>query len=376
MKIVIVGGHLAPALSIIERLPTANQILFIGRKYALEGDKAFSLEYQKITSLGIKFVNLTTGRLQRKFTRYTLYSLFKLPIGFLQALKILSNFRPDVIACFGGYVQIPVVAAAYILHIPVITHEQTLKAGLANKLVAPFIKTICISWPESAKYFPPQKTILTGLPLNKEFFPKPNVSKDASRKIIYITGGSLGAHAINILIEGTLRKLLERFYLIHQTGDAKEYDDYGRLEKIKGRLPKNLQDKYKLVKFIDPKATAGIMNSADLIISRSGMNTVAELMYLEKPCLLIPLPHGQASEQLENAALLEDLGIAVVLRQEEVTPEILYSQIMQYFAKLNKEGSKPGFNRSKPSQTNKNINYDAAEKIVQIILHSYAQKSS
>lgn len=371
MKIIIVGGHLSPALAVIERLPKEAQVLFIGRKYALEGDKAFSLEYQKIISLGIRFINLTTGRLQRKFTRHTLTSLLKLPIGFVQALKILSIDKPDVVVCFGGYVQIPVAAAAYVLHIPVIIHEQTRKAGLANKLIAPFAKTVCISWPESAVYFPKNKTILTGLPLRKEFFQNRSLTKDVNRKTIYITGGSLGAHAINILIEGTLHKLLESFYIIHQTGDAKEYNDYERLEKIKDQLPKHLQGRYKLAKFIDPKDTAQIMNSADLIISRSGMNTVAELMYLEKPCLLIPLPHGQTSEQLGNALSVEKLGIARVLRQEELTPEILYSQITQFIAKLDSSR----FNRGKSLQTKKLINYDAAEKIVQIIVHSYRQKS-
>lgn len=371
MKIIIVGGHLSPALSVIERLPKDTQILFIGRRYALEGDSAFSLEYQKITSLCIRFVNLTTGRLQRKITRYTLTSLLKLPMGFLEALKILSDYKPDVIACFGGYVQIPVVAAAYILHIPVIIHEQTRKAGLANKLVAPLVKTVCISWPESAAYFPPGKTVLTGLPLRKEFFQKLPAAKDVNRKTIYITGGSLGAHAINILIEGVLVKLLKRFFIIHQTGDAQEYGDYDRLEKIKDGLPKNLRDKYKLFKFIDPKDTAWVINSADLVISRSGMNTVAELMYLQKPCLLIPLPHGQVGEQLENALSLEKLGIARVLRQEELTPEILYSQITGFIDKL--DSSRFGRDKLK---SKKPINYDAAEKIVQIIVHSGRQKST
>ncbi len=368
MKILIVGGHLAPALAVIERLPKDTQILFVGRKYALEGDKAFSLEYQKITSLGIRFVNLTTGRLQRKITRFTLTSLFKLPLGFAQAIKVLSNYKPDVVVCFGGYVQVPVAAAAYVLHVPVITHEQTRKAGLANKLITPIAKTICISWPESEAYFPESKTILTGLPLRKDFFQKPT-PKDQNRKIIYITGGSVGAHAINLLVEGILAKLLKSFYIIHQTGDAREYNDYERLKKIKEGLPNNLQDKYNLVKFVDPAAAAGIMNSADLVISRSGMNTVAELMYLEKPCLLIPLPHGQASEQLENAVSLEKLGIARVLMQEELTPEILYSQITQFIAKLDKEGNKT-------SQAKKLIKYDAAEKIVQLIIQTYRQKST
>lgn len=367
MKIVVVGGHLAPALAVIERLPKDTQIIFIGRKYGLEGDKASSLEFQKITSLGIRFINITTGRLQRKFTKFTLYSLLKLPIGLLQAFKILSFYKPDVIICFGGYVQIPIAIAAYILHIPLIIHEQTRKAGLANKLITPFAKIICISWPESEAYFPPKKTILTGLPLRKEFFQTKHPLLRLHEKLIYITGGSLGSHQINILVEEIITKLLEKFYIIHQTGDTKEFNDYARLEKIKENLPRNLQNKYKLIKFIDPKDTADIMNSADLVISRSGMNTVAELMYLEKPCLLIPLPHGQVSEQLQNALSLEKLGIGRVLRSEELTPEILYSQIIQFIDRLDKVGIKN-------LTTKKIIKHDAAEKIVKIIIKTAKQK--
>lgn len=369
MKIIIVGGHLAPALAVIGRLPKGTDIMFVGRKYALEGDKAFSLEYQKITSLGIRFENLTTGRLQRKITRYTLFSLLKLPIGFLQSFKILANFKPDVLVCFGGYVQIPLAFCAYFLHIPVLVHEQTRKAGLANKIISPIADTVCISWPESAIYFPKTKTILTGLPLRKEFFQNKSDFKKNNNKLIYITGGSLGAHALNVLIEQIIRKLLEKYYVVHQTGDAKEYNDYDRLENIRQSLPLGLKERYKLIKFIDPERTVDIMKSADLIISRSGINTVAELMYLEKPCLLIPLPHGQRSEQLDNALSLEELGFARVLKQEELTPEILYSQITQFIAKLDSIGNST-------SGTKKLIKYDAAEKIIQLIIQAYRQKNT
>jgi UDP-N-acetylglucosamine--N-acetylmuramyl-(pentapeptide) pyrophosphoryl-undecaprenol N-acetylglucosamine transferase len=367
MKIIIVGGHLSPALAVIERLPKSAQVLFIGRKYALEGDKAFSLEYQKITSLGIPFVSLVTGRLQRKITRFTFSSLFKLPIGFMQAFKALASYKADCVVCFGGYVQIPVAFAAYLLGIPIVTHEQTRRAGLANKIIAPFTRTICISWPESVKYFSANKTILTGIPLRKEFFQSPHLVKYNKQRIIYITGGSLGAHAINLLVEGCIEKLLEKFHVVHQTGAATEYNDYERLEKIRRKVLVPMQDRYKLSRFIDPQEAAQTMAAADLVVSRSGMNTTAELMYLEKPCLLIPLPHGQTNEQLENAVFLQKLGLAKVLRQDGLTPEMLYSQIATIIDKLDVV-------RSSASKTKKLINYDAAEKIVEIIQQACKQK--
>ncbi len=367
MKIVIIGGHLAPALAVIQALPKNTEVLFIGRKYALEGDQALSLEYQKITSMGIPFINLTTGRLQRKFTKHTCLSLLKLPLGSLQALKVLIINRPDCVVCFGGYIEVPVAFAAYLLGIPIITHEQTRKAGLANKIITPFTSVICLSWEESKKYFPANKTILTGLPIRKEFFDV-IARSTPNPKTIYITGGSLGAHAINILIEGCIEKLLKNFQVIHQTGDAKEYKDYDRLEKLKQSLPQELQNRYKIVKFIDPEDAAQTMASADLVISRSGMNTTAELLYLSKPCLLIPLPHGQSNEQLENALFLQEQGLAKVLKQEDLTSEILYSQITSIIAKLDKPDNSS-------TQPNKLIPYDAAEKITQIIRQIYEKKN-
>jgi UDP-N-acetylglucosamine--N-acetylmuramyl-(pentapeptide) pyrophosphoryl-undecaprenol N-acetylglucosamine transferase len=380
MKLVIVGGHLAPALAVIEFLPKDTEIIFFGRKHALEGDKAYSLEYQKITALGIRFENLTTGRFQRKFTKHTLASLVKLPTGFFQSLTLLKKHNPDAVACFGGYLQVPIAYAAYFLKIPIITHEQTLKAGLANKTIAPIATKICISWPESAKYFPKDKTILTGLPLRKEFFldnKNPPFIKggqggfqNASHtgKTIYITGGSTGAHAINVLIEGCLEKLLEKFSIIHQTGSAKEFKDFERLEKTKQKLPEILKQKYTLTKFIDPKDVAKTMAASEIVISRSGMNTIAELVCLSKPAILIPLPYGQHNEQLENALFLQKMGLAKVLAQEETTPEILYSQIISFTDKLDK--------RVDSAIGAQNLNHHhAAEKIIKTIKEAIQKKN-
>ena len=368
MKIVIVGGHLAPALAVIEALPNNTDILYIGRKNALEGDRADSLEYRKITALNIPFENLATGRFQRKFTKHTIPSLLKLPRGLFKALIILRKYKPDVVMCFGGYVQIPVAFAAFLLKIPVITHEQTLKAGLANKIISSVASAICISWKESEKYFPKDKTVLTGIPIRKEFVvAKSRPFNKEGAKRIYITGGNLGSHGINLLVEGCLEKLLEKFHVTHQTGDARQFNDFERLEKTKSGLPADLQKKYTLEKFIDPEEVAFIMVKADLVISRSGMNTITELIFLEKPCILIPLPHGQTNEQLTNALFVEKIGLGKVLRQSELTSEILYSQIVEFIDKM-KDVSKLGLD------VHKIINNDAAEKIVKIITEKAKQK--
>src|SRR3989344_6654527 len=167
MKIAITGGHLSPALSVIEKLSKEDVVLFVGRKHVFEGDKGLSFEYKTITSLNIPFVELTTGRLQRKFTAHTLFSIVKIPYGLAQSFLILRKFKPDVVLGFGGYLSVPVVIAAHILRIPAIIHEQTQDAGLANRMLANYADRICISWETSAKYFPRGKTIFTGNPIRK-----------------------------------------------------------------------------------------------------------------------------------------------------------------------------------------------------------------
>lgn len=344
MKVLIAvggGGHFSPALAVIDQMPKMWEVLLIGRKYAFESDKALSLEYQTAQRLHLLFEPLTTGRLQRKFTRHTLKSLLKLPVGLTQATKIVRSYKPDVVLSFGGYVTAPVVMAAAVQRIPIIIHEQTLHAGLANKIASRFATKICISWSESEKYFPKEKTVLTGNPLRKEFLNEGLIGKGQGESeknitssfslnaspLIYITGGSGGAHGINVLVEGCLEKLLEKYTVIHQTGDATKYGDFARLETIKNQLPDALQKRYILKKFIDIEYVVQILSRADLVISRAGINTVTELLYLGKQSLLIPLLYGQHNEQLANATFMQKLGLAQVIDQRTTTPEGFLGQI-------------------------------------------------
>ncbi|MBI2622005.1 MAG: glycosyltransferase [Candidatus Levybacteria bacterium] len=230
MKIAIIGGHLTPALSVIEEIGKSAEILYIGRKKAIEGDRATSLEYETITKKGIKFAEIKTGRLQRSITRRTVPSLTKIPIGFIQALFILSRFKPNVVVGFGGYVSFPVILAARILKIPVVIHEQTLEAGATNRIVARFADKICISFSSSSKYFPKEKIVFTGNPIRSSIaHPSKKIDLPSNYPIIYITGGSIGSHFINQLVSENLTKLLDKYALVHQTGDSSEFGDFDKL---------------------------------------------------------------------------------------------------------------------------------------------------
>lgn len=315
MKIVVVGGHLSPALSVLNRLKE-DEVLYIGRKYTFEADKTLSLEYRVVSSIGINFKNITTGRLQRNFSFQTILSLFKFPTGLVQSFFVLRNFKPDVVLGFGGYVQFPVVLAAFIFKIPIVIHEQGLKAGLANKISSIFAKKILISWVWSKTDFPNNKTVFTGIPLRPEVFTATTLEKSQD-PLIYITGGSSGSHSINVLVEHNLEKILKYAKIFHQTGDAKEFGDFDRLSEKREKLSEELKKKYMLMKFVDSKDAAKLLKSADLVIGRSGMNTISEIIYFQKPALLIPLSFG--SEQKRNALFLKELGLAEVLNEDSLS---------------------------------------------------------
>ncbi|OGH06003.1 MAG: hypothetical protein A2W22_03705 [Candidatus Levybacteria bacterium RBG_16_35_11] len=323
MKIVLIGGHFSPAFSLIQKLKD-DDILYIGRKYALEGDSSLSFEFRTLDSLGIKFIRINTGRFQRRLSRYTIPSLAKVPSGFFQSYKILRKFRPDIVVGFGGYLSVPVVLAAYLLKIPIVLHEQTLEAGFANKMLARFANKICISHASSFKYFSKQKTVLTGNPIRDEILQAKGVKlKENEIPLIYITGGSLGSHKINLLLEKTIEKMLNFANVIHQTGDAKNFRDFERLTDMKNKMNEKLKKRYQLFKFLSPDQVGEVLRDCNLVIARSGINTVSEIIYLAKPAIFIPLPFSQRNEQKKNAEMAKKLGIAEIFEENQSTQQFL-----------------------------------------------------
>ncbi|MEK9178152.1 MAG: UDP-N-acetylglucosamine--N-acetylmuramyl-(pentapeptide) pyrophosphoryl-undecaprenol N-acetylglucosamine transferase [Patescibacteria group bacterium] len=329
MKIVITGGHLSPALAVIEKIPKDWEILFIGRKFALEGDKSVSLEYQTVNDLGIKFVDINAGRLQRSFSRYTIPSILRIPKAYITTLNVLRELKPDAILGFGGYVSVPVVIVGKMLNIPTVIHEQTLNAGASNKILSKFADKILISWETSFKYFPKEKTELIGNPVREDFF-KPTNLPEGSDPLIFVFGGSTGSHTLNTLIEKIVRKLLKSYRVLHMTGPM----DYERLSVLSRSLSNS--NKYLAVESFNPFCMGYVLQNSEMVISRSGINTITELIKFEKPAILIPLPFGQKNEQEKNARFLKELGLAEVLDQKTVTPDALFEVVQKMFLHLDK----------------------------------------
>ncbi|MCX7955883.1 MAG: UDP-N-acetylglucosamine--N-acetylmuramyl-(pentapeptide) pyrophosphoryl-undecaprenol N-acetylglucosamine transferase [Patescibacteria group bacterium] len=328
MKILITGGHLAPALAVIDEIKKEKpniKMIFVGRKYAIDKDKVESLEYKEIKKKNIKFINLKTGKLTRIFSLEYFLNFLKIFLGFFNSFFIILNHRPDLILSFGSYLALPIVFWGYIFKIPVFTHEQTINPGLANKIIGLFAKKIFISFKEAEKFFNKNKVILTGNPIRQSIFKiqkKPFFIKKTI-PVLYITGGSLGSHSINLHIKKILKNLLESYIVIHQTGDTKEYHDYEDLLSIKNQLPENLKNKYFLAKHFFEDEIAYIYFLSDLVISRSGANTFFELIVLKKPAVFIPLPWSAGKEQQYHAEIFAKAGCGEIFHQIESSDKLL-----------------------------------------------------
>lgn len=360
MKILITGGHTTPALALIEELKKKRaEIVFVGRKYALDSEKIFSFEYQAIKKLGIKFIDLKAGRLTRIFSWRSFLNFIKFPLGFFFSFQILKREKPDFILSFGGYLALPIGIIGWLMKIPVFTHEQTLIPGLTNRVIGFFAKKIFISFPQTKEYFPKNKTIVSGNPIRTCVFKKIKQPFKIikNKPLIYITGGSLGSHSINLLVEPILPRLLNNFIIIHQTGETKEYQDFERLSKIKHR-------NYFLKKHFYDDEIGFVYSLTDLVISRAGANTVFELIALKKPAILIPLPWSAGGEQKAHAQLLKEKGVVEIFFQEKIKKSSsldLYNLIIKMSNKIDRY--KKNF-----SSLNSFLKTDAAQIIANYIL--------
>lgn len=340
-KIVITGGHLTPSLLVIDELKKRGdwQIFYLGRKHATEGDRTLSWEAKMVPKKGIVFLPLFAGRLQQKMTRYTFFALLRIPFGFLQAFYYLLRIKPDVVLAFGSYVSVPVVISACLLRIPVLSHQQTLVKGKADKINSRLAKKVAVSWSRSLEEPPKGRKVLTGLPFRQDIFKvkkrlPPFIKTDPELPLILITGGNQGSHFINLAVKGSLKKLLGKYNVLHQTGSLNNEADFKHLKEIRNKLPEKLKQRYYLETFFTGSLWPRIFKKADLIVSRAGVNTIIELLALEKPSLLIPIPWLFNDEQTVNAHMLKNLGLAEVLNQDDLNPENLYNLIEKMMKKI------------------------------------------
>ncbi len=336
------GGHISVAHGYIEELErrysnVKEQILYVGSDLGMVGEKnKESLEEKVMKELDIPFKKIRAGKLQRTFELSTIKLLFRSIIGIFDAIRVTKEYKPDFIFCTGGYLGVPIAIAGYIFKIPIYLHEQTAAVGLSNKFVSRFAKQIYITFPSSVQYLPKEKTVHTGNIIREAIFNENsntplskyiNEMKKDNKKIVYITGGSLGSHKINCVVSQMLKYALEEYQIILQTGDNQVTKDYEILCKEWNKLPDKLRKRFYVTKYVNTDEIGYVFKHTDLVIGRAGANTVYELGVLKKESILIPIPWVTHNEQYLNAKILEDAGLSTILPEGELTCEKLHRTI-------------------------------------------------
>lgn len=306
------AGHIMPHLALLPELAKHfDKICYIGSIGGME--KSIIAKHKQI-----KYYEIPA----RKLNRSNMLKNLTLPFLFFKSVKqakaILKEIKPNIIFSKGGYVSLPVVFAAKSLKIPVVAHESDLSAGLANKLCKPKVNAICTTFEDTAKKLG-NKGVYTGSPIVKN---TNNTIIKKDKPIVLITGGSLGATAINNAVFDAIQNLTKKYYVIHQVG--------------KGKTNKNIKiADYEQIEFASNMQQ--LMHSADIVVTRGGSNTIFELAYAQKPMLIIPLPKGASrGDQVENAKYFEKLGWAKVLYQENLSGNTLIAAINNLFESKNK----------------------------------------
>lgn len=336
MHILLTGGHPAPALAFIDFVLGSTRakdvrLSFVGRKYNNNREFTESYEYKEITSRNIPFYHLAAGRLTRVFSPRSIQNMLQVPYGFLEARRIVRAVQPDRVLSFGGYLGLPVAVAAYRHGTPVFVHEQTMAPGIATRIIGRFARKVFVSFPDNG-VFDRQKTVQTGNLLRDAIFETNQLpfSIPDDAPLIYVTGGSLGSHSVNILVEAVLRDLLEKFTVVHQIGNVQEFDDFSRLSRLRDTLLPRQKERYIPVEHIPGSAVGSVFRKAALVVSRSGANTVSELIALQKPSVLIPLPWAARNEQRLQAEMMERAGVAVKFEQDR-SPDEFFTAVLQAF---------------------------------------------
>ncbi len=326
-KIIFTGGHHNSALAVAKELLKDNyaEVVWFGHKFSMQNDKNPSAEFLEVTNNHIRFRVLHAGKI---YKTYSILSWLKIPWGFIEAFYFLLVENPDLIVSFGGYLAAPVVIAAWLQGIPIITHEQTTVVGFANKIIAYFADKILVTWPQSKKYFDSQKVVITGLPLREEIFKSTNIKLfNNNLPVVYITGGKQGSHLINETVGKVLPDLLKKINIIHQTGSNSVYDDFNKLIELREKLESSIRERYLVKQYYFEDEIGDIFNQADIVISRAGAHTTYELAALGKPALFIPIKWASHNEQYKNARELINVGIASMIPENRLTPESLVVEL-------------------------------------------------
>ncbi len=351
------GGHIYPAISIAQALKEILQdveILFVGAKG--------KMEMKKVPEAGFKIVGLWISGIQRKVSADNLMFPFKLCSSLLQSARLIKEFKPDAVVGVGGYASGPLLYVAARKKVPTLIQEQNSYAGLTNKWLSKSVNTICVAHEGMEKYFPKEKIAVTGNPVRKTIKLNPNRIEEAwkhfeldpEKKTLLVIGGSLGARTINESVLGGLKKLeTNDIQLIWQVGGF-YYDEM--LERA-GEGNKNVVIK----DFIRQMNFAYAI--ADVVVSRAGALSIAELMLTGKPAILVPSPNVAEDHQTINARALVENEAANMVKDDQAREHLIDEAI----SLLSDESEQEKLAAKIRSMAHENAAVDIANEVIKLI---------
>jgi UDP-N-acetylglucosamine--N-acetylmuramyl-(pentapeptide) pyrophosphoryl-undecaprenol N-acetylglucosamine transferase len=329
MKVIIAGGgtggHLFPGLAVAEEFKSRDgrtEMIFVGTEYGIEARVIPREGYQIkfLRSRGVVGVSVIKK----------MKAIVEMFLSFVDSYRIINMVKPNIVIGVGGYASGAIVLTAYLLSIPTMILEQNSIPGLTNRILGRFVNAICITYQESISFLPKAKTFLTGNPVRINIF-KGNresgyrlFSLEKDVFTVFVFGGSLGARSINMAVVDALNyipDLKDKIQFLHQTGAS----DYENMKEAYRRLG----FKGTIAPFIYEMCEAYAV--ADIVISRAGATTLAELTALGKPALLIPYPYATRRHQELNARKLVEMRAARMMLDSDLNGQSLASHIRDLF---------------------------------------------
>ncbi|MCF6180679.1 undecaprenyldiphospho-muramoylpentapeptide beta-N-acetylglucosaminyltransferase [Lutibacter sp.] len=304
------GGHIYPAISIANELKKKYEnasFLFVGSK-----DR---MEMQKVPQAGYDIKGLWISGIQRKLTLKNLLFPLKLISSLFKAYTIIKKFKPNIVIGTGGFASGPTLYVANLLNIKTVIQEQNSYPGITNKLLSKKADKICVAYDGLERFFPKDKIVKTGNPVRQDLLNSENKRQEAisffeldtNKKIVLILGGSLGARAINNLIQENIKWLVSKhIQIIWQTGNL-YYNEFKKFDELEGVKTYAFLNKMDLT-----------FAAADFVISRAGASTVSELCIIGKPVIFIPSPNVAEDHQTKNALAVVHKNAALLLKENEL----------------------------------------------------------
>ncbi len=327
------GGHFYPIIAIAEAIRD-----LVREEHLVEPSLYYlaptSFDENALFENGIAYIRVPAGKMRRYTSLRNITDLFITLAGTFSAILTLYRLYPDVVFSKGGYGSVPTVLAARLLRIPVIIHESDAKPGRANLLAAKSAARIAISFESAAQYFPKKvqsKIARTGIPIRKALMrletegARQYLGLDADAPTVLIIGGSQGAAAINETVLTALPELVSFTNIIHQTGMA----NFKNVQAVAQVVLKDNPhaSRYHPVDYLSEMSLQRSAGVADLVVSRAGANSIAEIGLWKKPAIIIPIPESVSHDQRTNAYAYARTGAAIVVEEENLTPHLLLSEI-------------------------------------------------